>query len=144
MQQRLKDMIALESELVNRDIQITSLKDELTQTKASTTAQRRTWRTPESASTKVKPFFTSDCRASQFNRLSFPLFLFRSRSQGDLSCVRSAHSEELSLLARERDAATARLEGAEGEAGQLKKRIRDADMENEVCEEGRGGRGGSG
>ena len=31
----MKDMIALESELVNRDIQITSLKDELSQTKAS-------------------------------------------------------------------------------------------------------------
>ena len=34
----MKDMIALESELVNRDIQITSLKDELSQTKASISA----------------------------------------------------------------------------------------------------------
>ena len=48
--------------------------------------------------------------------------------------MRSAHSEELSLLARERDAATARLEGAEGEAELLKERIRGADEENEVCE----------
>ena len=48
--------------------------------------------------------------------------------------MRSAHSEELSLLARERDAASARLEGAEGEAELLKERIRGADEENEVCE----------
>ena len=48
--------------------------------------------------------------------------------------MRSAHSEELSLLARERDAGTARLEDAEGEAELLKERIRDADKENEVCE----------
>ena len=60
--------------------------------------------------------------------------------------MRSAHSEELSLLARERDAATARLEDAEGEAELLKERIRGADEENEVCERtsGRVGRGGSG
>ena len=48
--------------------------------------------------------------------------------------MRSAHSEELSLLARERDAATARLEGAEGEAELLKEKIREAEQENEVCE----------
>ena len=36
----MKDMIALESELVNRDIQITSLKDELSQTKASISVLR--------------------------------------------------------------------------------------------------------
>jgi hypothetical protein len=33
VQHRLKDMIGLESELVNRDIQITSLRDELSQVK---------------------------------------------------------------------------------------------------------------
>ena len=33
LQQRLKDMIALESELVNRDIQITVLQDELSSSK---------------------------------------------------------------------------------------------------------------
>ena len=68
------------------------------------------------------------------NRLLFSFPLHFSRSQGDLSCVRSAHSEELSLLARERDAATARLEGAEGEAELLKEKIREAEQENEVCE----------
>ena len=33
LQQRLKDMIALESELVNRDIQITGMQDELSNAK---------------------------------------------------------------------------------------------------------------
>ena len=84
---------------------------------------------------------------SVVHRISpFPSFW---RLQGNLSSARSAHSEELSLLAGERDAATARLEGAEGEAEMLRERVRHADKENEVCEgrgrkegDGRGRRGG--
>ena len=70
-----------------------------------------------------------------FTESPFPSFW---RLQGNLSSARSAHSEELSLLAGERDAATARLEGAEGEAEMLRERVRHADKENEVC--GRRGR----
>ena len=71
VQQRLKDMIALESELVNRDIQITSLKDELSQTKASISAQ-----STRTVTIKVTPFLIltwTYCRA--VNRISFPFFL---------------------------------------------------------------------
>ena len=128
----MKDMIALESELVNRDIQITSLKDELSQTKASISAQ-----STRTLTLKVTLFYSSlGLTVEPLTESPFPSFW---RLQGNLSSARSAHSEELSLLAGERDAATARLEGAEGEAEMLRERVRHADKENEVCE--RRGRG---
>ena len=70
-------MIALESELVNRDIQITSLKDELSQTKVSNTKHLSSQDKERGLRSQRKStlFFTTHLDLGAVNRISFPLFL---------------------------------------------------------------------